>query len=206
MLYRSLSIFCILLVACQSSETTTEALLTIPKDSSDFKVQNELVVQLNREDSLLMESELLQVPDFPEKNSDEIGADMRQNYYVIIADTASNFDTISRRMERLHLLTKIPKAGEQFIYDPKDGLIMPIDSLDEMFSGSYIERRYKGEDLSLEMLHPYIDDISNKDLTMAIIAGLYLDKKEAVKRWITTRKYFPQSQIVISEMYIGCLN
>lgn len=193
-------------MACQSSETAKKELLTTPKDSSNFKVQNELEDQLNCEDSLLLESELLQIPNFPEKNSDKIGSEMLQNYYVIIADTASNYDTISSRMERLQLLTKIPKAGDQFIYDPKEGLIMPIDSLNEMYSGSYVERRYKGEDLSLEMLHPYVDEIPNNDLTMAIIAGLYLDKKEAVKRLISIRKYFPQSQIVISEMYIGCLN
>lgn len=129
--------------------------------------------------------------------------DAYTNYYIIVADTGSNYEALKNKMLALHNTANIEIDTMGRSYNKaKDLIALADDDKDEMFAGDYYPRRSVSSTLSLEYLSMYIDNVSPK--TIAVIAGIYETKESADSAWKAIGNV--DTHIVKAHMYIGCIH
>ena len=125
-------------------------------------------------------------------------------FYVVIADTNTNYYNLRENMILLSRQTGIPIDTLGRYYNAEKNLIaLPDDSDDEIYAGDYFPRRADSGFLSLEYLKIYKPNAG--DETIALVEGLYVSKANAdsaLQAMAKTRKGF----ILKSEIYMGCLH
>lgn len=126
-------------------------------------------------------------------------------YYVVVADTGSDYNELRSEMiwlsKNTHLLIDTLGRG----YDPEQDLIcLPKDDSDEVYAGTYFPRRFEAESLSLEYLSFFQD--SKHPKTITIIAGLYKYESKADSVLNVVQRYNENSYKTKSTVYTGCVH
>ena len=127
------------------------------------------------------------------------------NYYVVIAQTGTNYFPMRREMDKLHALTSLPidTMGRYFNME-RQKLILSESDEDEIYAGSYFPRRFPSENLSIEYLEFYDDKADS--LTFALVAGIYETKSKADSAQISLQKIAPETVVLKARIYIGCMH
>lgn len=126
-------------------------------------------------------------------------------YYIVIADTAADYDRLHRLMGQVakQLVLPIDTMGRG--YDRAKNLIaLPEDDEDEIYAGDYYPRRFPGLSLSIEYMNVYHGASGEK--TMALVAGICTTTTEADSLLRLLRPAAPSSFIKPATIYIGCMH
>lgn len=126
-------------------------------------------------------------------------------YYVIIADTSTNYYILDKEMLALNRKLKIPIDTMGRFYNKKKNLIaLPDNDQDEIYAGDYFPRRFPSENLSLEYLAIYQNRAGEQ--TIALVTGIYESEKKADSALVALRKTEKKIFKIKTEMYVGCLH
>lgn len=188
-----LLVFGVLFISCDNHQTQP-----IQTKADSLRLDSLAKIEKQKQDSIDLIQTLKSLPNLPE-STENLGY-----FYVVVADTGLQFDTLQQRLHIFHEVSKIAKSGESVVFDIDKGLVFPQDSDDEMYAGDYLPRRYTSDYLSIERLNAYEKQYDESKKTMALVAGLYTEKEPAAVRLQLTRKYFPHAFILNSELYVGC--
>ena len=150
----------------------------------------------NIEDDLYVEHEDIIGRHTTEKASPEA---LSIRSFVVVADTGVDYEKLNQRMMELNKKTSIPVDMMGRNYDKnKDLISVPESDPDKYYAGKYFPRRYPSENLSLEYLKFYKNDVDVN--TIALVTGIYKSKEQAQK---AISKMNIDAFIVESEVNIG---
>ncbi len=126
-------------------------------------------------------------------------------YYLVIADTATNYNILQQKMYSLSKLASIKVDTMGRYFNKKKNLIcLPDNDKDEIYRGDYVSRRFPGKTLSIEYFDYYTDDTSPKN--MALVAGIY-DNKKSADSVVTNLKPFDYKAYTLqADIYVGCMH
>jgi hypothetical protein len=126
-------------------------------------------------------------------------------YYVVVADTGTDYWQLHESMLRLHAAAglSIDTMGRYYNADKKE-IVLPDDDKDEIYAGSYFPRRGADEFLSLEYLQQYYNPTTSK--TIALISGIYGNAGAADTSLSAIRRYLPCAFATKAKMYMGCMH
>jgi hypothetical protein len=126
-------------------------------------------------------------------------------YYVLVADTGTDYSSLRQKMIDLKTKSKIPIDTMGHTYNKKKNLIaLPDDDKDEVYAGQYIPRRFPSENLSLEYLNFYQKQAGEK--TIALVTGIYETEKSADSVLTSLRKIEPKVFKIKADIYVGCMH
>jgi hypothetical protein len=83
-------------------------------------------------------------------------------------------------------------------------IVLREDDPDEIYRGQYYIRRYDGESLSLEYLNFYAEGAPGN--TIALVAGIYGQRRNADSMLRVARGYVPGAFVVKAKLYMGCMH
>jgi hypothetical protein len=130
--------------------------------------------------------------------------DAYASYYIVVADTGTNYYALRDKMESLHKISGITiDTMDRFYNKTKDLIMLPDTSSDEIYAGDYYPRRYPSKNLSLEYMPYYKPD--SKEKTIGLIAGIYENKSSAD----SALRAIPASHKAFSfksKVYVGCMH
>lgn len=125
--------------------------------------------------------------------------------YVVVADTGLNYHQLYSKLELISKELHIPVELSGRRYNKSKNLIsLPEDDEDEIYAGEYFPRRNPSEELSLEYLNFYSEKAGEK--TIALIAGIFEDEKDAKRALEKLKKSEPKAFSLKSEIYVGCMH
>lgn len=136
--------------------------------------------------------------------NDENIEDFMVDYFVVMADTSSNYFQLRNTMLQLAQQSNLSIDSLGRYYNASKGIVLPDSSDDELYAGIYYPRRFEGSELSIEYCQLY--DGSNNFKTMAIIAGQFTELYSARKQLNKIKKYLPKSHIITAKLYNGCMH
>ncbi len=127
------------------------------------------------------------------------------NYYVVIADTGSNYYPLQQKMFHLAKTCELKIDTMDRSYNPtKDLIALPEHYDDEIYAGDYYPRREVSDHLSLEYLNIYKPSSLKK--TIAIVSGIYENKRSADSAFALLKVNEPTAFCMKSKIYIGCMH
>jgi hypothetical protein len=102
-------------------------------------------------------------------------------------------------------------------YDPKRGIILPDHTDDEMWAGQYLLRRGGDSAVSVERTSYYLDvkykgddkfieKFDSDTSRMFVFVTMFPEKSDAEKIAKILLKKYPDTKIVESEIFIGCMH
>ncbi len=144
--------------------------------------------------------------DLTDKGKIEETEDLEYDtFYVVVADTNSNYYLLHKKMFDLNRQLNIPIDTMGRFYNKTKNLIaLPDNDQDEMYAGDYFPRRFPSGDLSLEYLDVYQKDSGDK--TIALVAGIYETEKSA-DSVVTAMKAIEKKAFKIkADIYVGCMH
>ncbi|TFF37564.1 hypothetical protein [Mucilaginibacter psychrotolerans] len=135
------------------------------------------------------------------ENIDE--ADQYADYYIVVADTGTNYYALRDKMLTLHDTTGIAVDTMGRYYNKKkDLIVVPEDDEDDIVAGDYYPRRDPSKFLSLDYLGTYKPGANPK--MIALVTGIYENKADAdnALRLLPGHKVFAFK----GKVYVGCLH
>jgi hypothetical protein len=124
-------------------------------------------------------------------------------YYIVVADTGTDYFILQQKMVALHQTLKLSIDTMERFYNVKKNLIaLPEDHEDKIYAGSYFPRRFPSENLSLEYLHFYEEKFNEK--TIALVTGIYETAGSADSALKVLRLQARQAFKIRSLVYVGC--
>lgn len=132
------------------------------------------------------------------------------DYYLVIADKSSNYNDLHKKMFALHndYQLEIDTLG-RYYNSKRNEIIVPEDDEDEIYQGQYYPRRYESESVSIEYEYIYLNDQlepKKYPTTMLLVAGMYADKEKADRLQNILQKNFPETFVLKSKVYQGCMH
>jgi hypothetical protein len=126
-------------------------------------------------------------------------------FYIVVADTSSDYYSLRDQMLHLHRLLDIPIDTIGRSYDPSKNLIaLPEDDEDEIYAGDYLPRRFPSHNLSLEYFSFYHEKAREK--TIALVAGIYESPSSADSTLIAIKQVNSKAFSIPAEIYTGCIH
>lgn len=126
-------------------------------------------------------------------------------YYVVISKTGKNYHDLRRAMEQLHHASSLPiDTMGRYFNEQRQMLILSESDEDEIYAGSYFPRRFPSEHLSIEYLEFY--DEKSDSLTFALVSGIYENKAKADSALHAQKKFIPETSVLKSRIYVGCMH
>jgi len=126
------------------------------------------------------------------------------DYYIIVADTGSDYYTLRNKMINLEHSTGIPiDTLGRYYNKSKDLIMLPDTADDDIYAGDYYPRRYPSQNLSLEYMDFYKP--GSKKKTLGLIAGIYETKisaDSALKSVSSSKEAFAFK----AKVYVGCMH
>ena len=137
--------------------------------------------------------------------SDEVVDQDYADYFVVVADTNTDYFVLRNKMMALNsqLHIEIDTMGRYFNRD-KNLIALPDDDEDDMYAGAYYPRRFPSENLSLEYLNFYQPDAGEK--TIALVTGIFETENSADSALTIIRNNEKKSFIIKSNIYVGCMH
>jgi len=176
----------ILLSACTSKRA---------KEINDTAKEDESLVRVVDSSHVLIDDAEMDSSEFSET----------QLLYVVIVDTASNYDELYKRLSEINKKFDLPIDLMDRSFNEKKNLIaLSEKSDDDVFAGEYLPRRFPSTSLSLEYLSFYDEEFHPK--TIAIVAGIFAVKEEAEQLLNKLQKEYSNAYILNSEIYLGCIH
>ena len=127
------------------------------------------------------------------------------DYYIIIADTGSNYAKLNKKMFQLKDIMSLEIDTLGRYYNKKKNLIaLPDNADDELYAGDYFSRRNPSESLSLEYLDAYKHGAKKKQI--ALVSGIYEDQTSADSALLILKKTMSKAFKLKSHLYIGCMH
>jgi hypothetical protein len=131
-------------------------------------------------------------------------ADAFADYYILVADTGSDYYSLRNKMIDLEHSAGIPIDTSGRYYNKSKDLIMEPDTTNgENYGDDYYPRRYPSKNLSLEYMNFYKP--SSKKKTLGLIAGIY-ETQAAVDSTLQSISLPKSSFAFKSKVYIGCMH
>ncbi len=125
--------------------------------------------------------------------------------YLVVADTSADYRALNRKMYSIQdaFGIAIDTLGRYFNETTKK-LVLPEDNEDEIYAGDYIPRRLISETMSIEYLGFYTP--KSKDKTFAIVTGIFGLKSQASTIQKKLVKDYPNSFVLESKIFMGCMH
>ncbi len=187
-----LILLCLLpfLFACNSSTTKLDDQKVVMADTLSKSDSQLDTIVYNNEDTLV---------------GNESITSQTATYFVVIVDTSKNYFLLREKMFRLNKLAGLKIDTMSRYYDvKKPGIILPLDSDDEIYAGEYYPRRYPSSFLSLEHFGFYYS-LTNEN-TMALVAGICETKVSADSTMLKIKQYEKGAFVLKSDIYMGCMH
>lgn len=128
-----------------------------------------------------------------------------ETYYVVVADSNTNYYSLRGKMLALHKSLKNPiDTMGRYYNEAKNLIALPDDDEDEIYRGDYFPRRFPSNALSLEYLKFYKE--SSEEKTIALIAGIYESKHMADSALTNLKKYNNNAFTVKADIFVGCMH
>lgn len=126
-------------------------------------------------------------------------------YYVVIADTSTDYYLLDNKMFELSRQLTIPIDTMGRFYNKIKNLIaLPDHDEDEIYAGDYFQRRLPSENLSLEYLNVYQNKAGEK--TIALVTGIYETEKRADSAVVSLRGIEKNVFKIKAILYEGCMH
>lgn len=126
-------------------------------------------------------------------------------FYMVIADTGTNYQVLHRKMtglqQQLHL--DIDTLGRGYSKE-KQRITLPENDEDEMYAGDYFPRRGAGENLSIEQMDAYLNSSGPKN--MGLVAGIYSDQASGDRALKKVKQQEPKAFLLKAGIYMGCMH
>jgi hypothetical protein len=127
------------------------------------------------------------------------------SYYIVIADTGTDYQSISNKLFETNRKSGILIDSMERTYNKEKNLIaLPDNDEDELYAGNYFPRRFPSEYLSLEYLRFYKPHSAEK--TIALVTGIYEQEKAAESALLALKKTEKKAFKIKAEVYIGCIH
>ncbi len=131
--------------------------------------------------------------------------DAYATYFVVVADTGTNYYSLRDKRFALNKQLAIPIDTMDRYYNAAKNLIaLPDDAEDDLYAGDYFPRRSPSENLSLEYLVVYKERSPEK--TMALITGIYERESSADSAIAIIQKAEGRAFKLRSNIYVGCMH
>jgi hypothetical protein len=128
-----------------------------------------------------------------------------EDYYLVIADTAQNYNSIRSKVAILSSKYDIEFDSLGRIFDSQiDSIILPRNSEDEMYAGQYVQRRFLSSTSSVEYLSAYQTNSSGN--TFALVSGIFGTMQNATDAALIITSDFPKLYILKTRIYTGCMH
>lgn len=139
------------------------------------------------------------------ESNDDILIEEYGNFFVVIADTGTEYYSLHRHMMDISRESGIEIDTMGRFYNQEKNLIaLPDNDEDEMYAGDYFPRRFPGQSLSLEYMTSFIPGSGDK--TIGLVIGIYEKESEADSIRVKLKPIAPKIFRVQSEIYLGCLH
>lgn len=126
-------------------------------------------------------------------------------YFVVVADTSSNYYALHKKMFELNRQLSIPiDTMGRFYNETKKLITLPDEDEDDIYAGDYFPRRFPSNNLSLEYLDFYQEKAGEK--TIALVTGIYETEKNADNAMIVLQKIEKNVFKIKANIYVGCLH
>jgi hypothetical protein len=138
-------------------------------------------------------------------NDPNTTSDDYANYYLVVADTGTDYYTMDAAMYRLAKLSHMDIDTLNRYYNPKKKkIVLREDDADEAYAGEYISVRFPNANFSIEYLDSYT--IQAREGTMCILAGIYETQQAADSVLRIVKPNAPKAFTMKSKIYIGCIH
>jgi hypothetical protein len=129
------------------------------------------------------------------------------DYWMVVADTSTNYWQLRKRMVELSdlLQVEIDTLGRCFD-STTNRVIVPYDSEDEIYAGVYYPRRYSGEFLSIEHLALMLETTEYSNENMALIVAIFDNSAEAQQYHQKVKQFSATSFVQYASLYVGCMH
>lgn len=150
------------------------------------------------------------VPCLTAQTHDEEEAYVPQK--VIILGSYKDYPRALKAAKEISSKTEVPFYTRGMIYDKKEGLIWPKDSEDEIYSGTYMVRRYNddcgGEGqkscITIERSRFYQ---GMEPGYYILVGGIFSEKDPDVEKSLRSfQSVVPDAYTKVSKVYMGCLH
>ncbi len=154
-------------------------------------------VQITKEDSIINHTQ--------NNNAKDTADNDYATYFVVVADTSSDYFLLRKKMFYINKQTGIPiDTAGRFYNKVKNLIALPDNDADEIYAGDYLPRRFPSNNLSLEYLGLYQKQAKEK--TIALVTGIYETEKRADSVLVILQKIEKKTFKIKSNMYIGCIH
>lgn len=125
--------------------------------------------------------------------------------YLVVADTASDYDVLDKKMEAMGKQYKMEVDRMDRVYNRKKNLIaLPDNHSDKLYAGTYVPRRFPSNSLSLEYLKTYQPGSGEK--TIALVAGIFDREKSADSVLALMQATEKKAFKLKAEIDLGCIH
>ncbi|MFN4247804.1 MAG: hypothetical protein ACK4EY_08765 [Flavipsychrobacter sp.] len=138
-------------------------------------------------------------------NDPNTTSDDYANYYLVVADTGTDYYTMDAAMYRLAKQSHMDIDTLNRYYNAKKKkIVLREDDADEAYAGEYISVRFPNTNFSIEYLDSYT--IQARKGTMCILAGIYETQQAADSVLRIIKPNSPKAFTMKSKIYIGCIH
>lgn len=138
-------------------------------------------------------------------NDPNTTSDDYANYYLVIADTGTDYNSLDAAMYLLAKQTGLQVDTLNKYYNPKKKkIVLREDDDDEAYAGEYISVRFPTTTMSMEYLDSYT--IQARAGTMCILGGIYETQHAADSVLAVVKPHAPKAFTLKSKIYIGCIH
>lgn len=125
--------------------------------------------------------------------------------YVVVMQEGYSYAALDIEMYRAAEKYKISIDTMDRHYDARRKMVvLPDNAADDIYAGDYYPRRYASNTLSIEHLDYYTNSALGKKL--ALVAGIFSNKKEAYNLINKIKSGYPKAYILKANIYIGCMH
>lgn len=128
--------------------------------------------------------------------------------YLVVADEGTNYEVLLQGAKTIAALTGHKLDQQERVYRKGKGIIVPENSDDEMYAGSYFPRRPfdDGNYCSIEMKSFYDSTAVKDTATMLLVAAMYTRRSRADSLLQKIKPVFNTSHLLPSTIYMGCMH
>jgi hypothetical protein len=129
------------------------------------------------------------------------------DYWMVIMDTSTNYWQLRKHMFDLSELMRVEIDTLGRCFDSAiNRIIVPYDSEDETYAGSYYPRRYSGVFLSIEQLALMLETDKYSIGNMALIVAVFDNSVEAKEYHQQVKHFSEKSFVQYASLYVGCMH